>query len=92
MQRCATLAELLSSSDVVNIHCALNPETTNLLNEDTLRLCKPDAYVVNTARGGVVDMDALAVALREGRLAGAGIDVLDVRQPSKMLLFIPSLT
>lgn len=69
--------ELLRQSDVVSFHVALVPETHHLLNSENLKLMKPDAIVVNTSRGAVVDTDALAAALEAGRLWGAGIDVFE---------------
>lgn len=72
-----SLEELLRQADVVSFHTALVPATRHLLNADNLQLMKPDAVVVNTSRGAVVDTDALAQALEEGRLWGAGIDVFE---------------
>lgn len=69
--------ELLGHCDVVSFHTALAPETHHLLNEGNLRLMRPDAVVVNTSRGAVVDTVALARALEEGRLWGAGLDVFE---------------
>lgn len=66
---------LLANSDVITFHVPATPATTHMLDEETLQLVKPDAIVINAARGEVVDQDALAAALREGRLAGAGVDV-----------------
>lgn len=66
---------LLGNSDVITFHVPANAETTHMLDAETLRLVKPDAIVINAARGEVVDQDALATAIREGRLAGAGVDV-----------------
>ena len=71
------LDELLRCADVVSLHTALAPETFHLLDERRLGLMKPDAVLVNTARGAVVDTRALARALEEGRLWGAGIDVYE---------------
>ena len=62
------------------LHCALTEETRHIINEETLKLMKPTAILVNTARGGCVDMAAVKVALDENRLGGAGIDVLEVEQ------------
>jgi glyoxylate reductase len=69
------LEELLAQSDFVALCCPLNAETRNLVSRERLRLVKPGAVLVNTSRGPVVDDEALAEALREGRLAAAGLDV-----------------
>lgn len=71
------LEELLACADVVSVHCALAPETFHLLDAERLALMKPSAVVVNTSRGAVIDTVALAEALCEGRLWGAGIDVYE---------------
>jgi D-3-phosphoglycerate dehydrogenase / 2-oxoglutarate reductase len=71
-----SLDELLRRSDVVSIHTPLTAETTNLIGPEQLSLLKPTAVLVNTARGGIVDTDALVDALQAGRLHGAGIDVV----------------
>ena len=71
------LDDLLAVSDVVSLHTALVPQTRHLLGEARLALMKPGAIVVNTSRGAVVDTVALARALQEGRLWGAGIDVFE---------------
>ena len=67
--------ELLRESDFVSIHCPLNEETKGFLNDAALRKMKPSAFVVNTARGAIIDETALVAALREGRIAGAALDV-----------------
>ena len=72
-----TFEELLSQADVVSFHCALAPETHHLLDAERIALMRPGAVVVNTARGPVIDPDALAEALCEGRLWGAGLDVFE---------------
>lgn len=71
------LEDLLRCADVVSFHCALAPETHHLLDERRIGLMKPGAVVVNTSRGPVIDTDALADALSEGRLWGAGLDVYE---------------
>jgi D-3-phosphoglycerate dehydrogenase len=71
------LDELLRDSDYVAICCALTPDTRHLINESRLRLMKPTSYLINVARGPIVDQPALTRALREGRIAGAGLDVFE---------------
>ncbi len=76
----AELEVLLAESDVVVVACPLKPETHHLLDARRLALMKPTAFLVNVARGAIVDEAALVEALREGRLAGAGLDVFE-REP-----------
>jgi len=71
------LDDLLRESDVVSIHATLTPESRGLLDARRLALMKPTAYLINTARGPIVDEAALVAALSEKRLAGAGLDVFD---------------
>lgn len=71
----AELDEVVRKADVLSLHTALTPETTHLLNAERIASMKADAIVVNTSRGAVMDVDAVARALQEGRLWGAGIDV-----------------
>jgi phosphoglycerate dehydrogenase-like enzyme len=73
-----SLEELLKTSDFLSIHTPLTDETRALIGREELRMMKPTAYVINTARGVVIDEDALADALEEGVIAGAGIDVFGV--------------
>lgn len=75
------LDELLPQVDVLSLHCPITPATRNLIGARELALMKPDAVLINTARGGLVDAAALAAALRAGRLGGAGIDVLAEEPP-----------
>lgn len=75
--RVRSLDELLAQSDVLSLHCPLNDETRHLIAEDELALMKPGAFVVNTARGAVIKKTAILAALRDGRLAGAGLDVIE---------------
>ena len=77
-----SIDELLSTSDVVSLHCPLTPETRHLLNADSLATMKMGSYVVNTGRGDLIDTAALAAELRSGRLAGAALDVLEEEPPS----------
>lgn len=77
----APLTELLARSDVVTLHTPLTPQTENLINDETLRLMKRSAILINVARGGLVDHTALHKALREGIIAGAGLDVTDPEPP-----------
>ena len=72
------LERLLREADFVSINCPLNDKTRNLVGRAELALMKPDAFLINTARGGIVDEEALAEALRAGRIRGAAIDVFAV--------------
>ena len=75
------LGELLECSDVISLHCPLTDATRGLIDSAALAQMRPTAILVNTARGALVDSEALARALREGVIAGAGIDVLPVEPP-----------
>jgi glyoxylate reductase len=87
------LHSALERADFVSIHTPLTPETHHLIDADALARMKPTAILVNTARGPIVDQDALADALREGRLAGAGLDVTDPEPlpPDHALYATPNL-
>jgi phosphoglycerate dehydrogenase-like enzyme len=86
-------AELLERSDFVSLHVPLNPGTRGLIGEPELRAMKPSAYLVNTARGPIVDQAALGSALREGWIAGAALDVTEPEPlpPDDPLLETPNL-
>jgi D-3-phosphoglycerate dehydrogenase / 2-oxoglutarate reductase len=75
-----TLDELLAESDFITIHMPKTPETTGMISTAQLSLMKPTAFIVNVARGGLIDEDALYAALKSGRIAGAGLDVF-VHEP-----------
>lgn len=78
----AGLPELLAAADFVSLHCALTPQTRHLIGERELRQMKPTAVLLNTSRGPVIDEAALVRALREGWIAGAGLDVLEDEPPA----------
>lgn len=77
----ASLKDLLKTSDVATLHVPLTDLTKNIINKKTLALMKPGAYLVNTARGQVIDIPALLAILKSHRLGGAGLDVLPVEPP-----------
>jgi phosphoglycerate dehydrogenase-like enzyme len=79
--RFVELDTLLRTADAVTIHVPLSATTRHLIDAESLSLMKPTAVLVNTARGGLVDETALATALRERRLLGAGLDVLSQEPP-----------
>src|SRR6478735_4841880 len=73
--RLVSLEELLRESDFITVHLPKTPETINLIDADALKLVKPSVHIINAARGGIVNEEALFDALKEGRVAGAGLDV-----------------
>lgn len=87
------LEDLLERADFVSLHCPLTPETRGLIGAPQLERMRPDAYLVNTARGPIVDQAALAEALRAGSIAGAALDVTDPEPlpPGDPLLGAPNL-
>ena len=81
VRRVEVLQELLSQSFVVSCHCPLTPETQQIINAATIEQMPKGSYLINTSRGGVVDVTAIPDAIASGRLAGAGIDVLPLEPP-----------
>ena len=75
------LGDVLAQSDIVTLHCPLNSSTRGMIGKDELVKMKPTAFLINTARGPVVDSDALCDALNSGKIAGAGIDVFEKEPP-----------
>ena len=80
--RAKTLDELLAAADVISLHTPLSAETRNLIDRAAIKKMKPGAFVVNTARGPVVELDAVLEGIRSGQLAGAGLDVFPVEPPT----------
>ena len=76
-----SLEEVMKESDIVSIHTPNNAETKGLISAEMIALMKPTAIFINVARGAIVDNRALAIALNEGKIAGAGIDVFDMEPP-----------
>ncbi len=93
IERAPDVGAMLAEADFVSIHVPLTKETRNLLGQAALARMKPTAVLVNTARGGIVDEAALAVAIRSGRLAGAGLDVVvdEPLRPDHPLVGIPNV-
>jgi glycerate dehydrogenase len=79
--RWAEFDELMRESDVVSLHCPLFPETRCIINRDALKLMKKTAFLINTARGPLIDEQDLADALNRGAIAGAALDVLSEEPP-----------
>ncbi len=79
--RVETLKELLPQADILSMHCYRSDETQHMINDETLSLMKPGAYLVNTARGGVVDAHAVLRSLEKNHLRGAALDVLEIEPP-----------
>ena len=75
--RVFTLQDLLHRSDCVTLHCPLNEHNHHMINDLTIKQMKSGAYLVNVSRGGLIDESALAMALKDGRIRGAALDVLE---------------
>ena len=85
----ASLDQVITCSDYISIHCPLTPDTRHLFNTESIPRMKPGAALINTARGGIVDQEALLTSLASGHLSGAGLDVFD---PEPLPLGHPLLT
>lgn len=81
-RQAGSLEELLAGSDVVSLHCPLVPATRNMISHEQLAQMKPGAILINTARGGLVDIDAVLRALEEGRIGGVGLDTFPEEPPT----------
>ncbi len=88
--RVVSLDELFSSSDYITLHVPMTPETAHMVNGPRIAEMKKGSVLVNTSRGGVVDEDALASALKEGKIGGAALDVFEKEPPSGLILSAPN--
>lgn len=90
--RAVTPGELYAQSDFISLHCPLTEANAKMIDAAAIAQMKDGAFLINTARGGLIDEDALSAALRSGKLAGAGLDVLSVEPPprSNPLLGLPN--
>lgn len=77
------LEETLSNSDFISLHCPLTPKTQHIINAETLAMMKPTAFLINTARGGLIEEAALIEALQKRQIAGAGLDVQETEPPAE---------
>ena len=81
VEKCDTLADLFAKSDFITLHMPLTDETANMVSEETIKLMKKDVRIINCARGGLIDGQALLDGLKSGKVAGAAIDVFEVEPP-----------
>jgi len=81
VEGCVSKEEVFENADFITLHCPLNEGSKLMINEKSLSMFKPTAYLINTARGGLIDEEALANALNQGKIAGAGLDVLTCEPP-----------
>lgn len=93
IRRYVDLKRFLAEIDVLSLHVPLTPDTEHMINAETLGMMKPSAYLINTARGPLIDEDDLCVAVKEGTIAGAALDVLHVEPPKDVSKFasIPNI-
>lgn len=82
VMRCASFEDMLAQTDILSLHCPLTDQTRAILNADALARMPAGGYVINTARGGLIDEVALVAAIQSGHLAGAGLDTFAVEPPS----------
>jgi D-3-phosphoglycerate dehydrogenase len=92
--RMVSLPELMSSADFITIHARLTDDTYHMINRELISMMKPTAYIINTARSGLTDEQALYEALRDNKITGAALDVFDVEPPGKdyKLVRLPNVT
>lgn len=81
VRRCATVDQLFTAANIVSLHCPMTPQTEKLVNSDTIGSMPTGSYIINTARGGLIDEDALISAIQSGQLSGAGLDTFAVEPP-----------
>jgi D-3-phosphoglycerate dehydrogenase len=88
--RVVSLDELFASADYITLHVPMTPDTAHMVNAARLAQMKKTSFLVNTSRGGVIDQEALAAALREGRIGGAALDVFEKEPPTGAILSAPN--
>ncbi len=83
----STMEKLLKNSDFITIHAMLTEETRHMISDEQFEMMKPSAYIINCARGGIIDEKALYNALKDGKIAGAALDVFETEPPGESPLF-----